>query len=155
MTSTSGAASAAPQTFSDQEIHMPYADVSTPFDFRKRVAYDPERKQLFHARARQQLRKLAAALRLSPRDYDLRSNFGGIAVSGEVTLHADRLYVQVCQPATGSDTGILFRACRGRKDYEGGRNRFASLDLLNDPEALAQRIIGLVSVDETSNGAAP
>ena len=34
-----------------------------------------------------------------------------IAVSGEVTLHAERLYVQACQPATGHDTGILFRLC--------------------------------------------
>jgi hypothetical protein len=134
---------------------MPYADVSTGFDFRTRVAYDAERKRLFHAQARRQLRKLAAALRLSARDYDLRSNPGGIAVSGEVTLHADRLYVQVCQPATGSDTGVLFRTCRDRRDYEGGRNNFASLDLLNDPEALARRIIALVSIDKASKGAVP
>ena len=134
---------------------MPYADVSTGFNFRARVAYDPERKQLFHARVRRQLRNLAAALCLSARDYDLRSNPGGIAVSGEVTLHADHLYVQVSQPATGSDSGILFRTCRGRKDYEGGRNNFASLDLLNDPDALARRIMGLVSVEPTSRAAEP
>jgi hypothetical protein len=54
-----------------------------------------------------------------------------------VTLHADRLYVQVSQPATGSDTGILFRTCEGRRDYVGGRNNFASLDLLHQPADLA------------------
>ena len=63
-----------------------------------------------------------------------------IAVSGEATLHADQLYVQACQPATGHDTGILFRTCQGRKDYHGGPNNFASLDLLNRPEDLARRI---------------
>src|SRR6266852_6387164 len=63
-----------------------------------------------------------------------------IAVSGEATLHADHVYVQACQPATGHDTGLMFRTCRGRKDYYGGPNNFASLDLLNRPEDLARRI---------------
>jgi hypothetical protein len=110
------------------------------FDFRKRVAYDPEGKRLFHAHARRQLLALAAALDFAPGDFNLRSNAGGIAVSGEVTLHADRLYVQACQPATGSDTSILFRSCEGRRDYIGGRNHFASLDLLHRPAELARRI---------------
>jgi hypothetical protein len=77
---------------------------------------------------------------LTPCAFDLRSNAGGVAVYGEVTLHADRLYVQVSQPATGSDTGILFRSCEGRRDYVGGVNNFASLDLLHQPAALARRI---------------
>ena len=61
-------------------------------------------------------------------------------MSGEVTLHADRLYVQVSQPATGRDTGILFRSCEGRRDYVGGPNNFASLDLLHRPAELVRRI---------------
>ncbi len=93
-----------------------------------------------HSHARRQLKGLAAALGLPPQSYDLRSNAGGIAVSGEATLHPDHLYVQACQPATGHDTGILFRTCQGRKDYHGGPNNFASLDLLNRPEDLARRI---------------
>ncbi|MGH7063280.1 MAG: hypothetical protein ACREET_04290 [Stellaceae bacterium] len=110
------------------------------FDFRKRVAYYPEQKRLFHGHARRQLKRVAAALGLDPGDYDLRSNKGGIAVSGEVTLHADRLYVQASQPATGHDTGILFRSCTSRRDYVGGTNHFASLDLLHEPAALSTLI---------------
>jgi hypothetical protein len=110
------------------------------FDFRKGVAYDPEAKRLFHTHARRRLIKLAAALGLTPGAFDLRSNAGGVAVSGEVTLHADHLYVQVSQPATGSDTGILFRSCEGRRDYAGGRNHLASLDLLHRPDELARLI---------------
>ena len=110
------------------------------FDFRRRVSYDPEAKRLFHRHARRQLLALAAALGFAPCAFDLRSNEGGIAVSGEITLHADRLYVQASQPATGSDTGILFRACDGRRDYTGGVNNFASLDLLHRPDELARRI---------------
>ena len=63
--------------------------------------------------------------------YDLRSNEAGIAVSGEITLHADRLYVQVSQPATGGGYRHPVRSCRDRRDYVGGVNNFASLDLLH------------------------
>src|SRR6202040_1639503 len=113
---------------------------SKPFDFRKRVAYEDDAKRAFHSKARRQLKLLAEALRLEPANYDLRSNKAGPAVSGEITLHADHLYVQACQPATGHDSGVLFRTCRGRQDYHGGPNNFASLDCLNRPKELARRI---------------
>jgi hypothetical protein len=82
---------------------------------------------------RRRLKQLAAALGLSPDTYDLRSNLAGTAVAGEITLHADRIYVQVSQSFTGYDSSILFRTCDGREDYVGGANNFASLDLLNRP----------------------
>ena len=110
------------------------------FDFRKPVAYDAEAKRLFHSRAKSQLRWIATALGLEPGSHDLRSNQAGIAVSGEITLHGDRLYVQVSQSAMGYHSGILFRTCKGRKDYVGGPNNFASLDLLNRPGELAHWI---------------
>jgi len=113
---------------------------STTFDFGKPVAYDAAAKRLFHSRARSQLRRLATALALRPGSYDLRSNPADIAVSGEITLHTDCLYVQASQSAMGNGSGILFRPCKGRKDYVGGPNNFAPLDLLNNPEELAQRI---------------
>ena len=115
-------------------------DTSNRFDFKKRVAYDADAKRRFHRHASTQLLKLAEALGLAPGDYDLRSNEGGIAVSGEITLHANHLYVQASQPATRADTGILFRSCEGRRDYTGGRNNFASLDLLHRPDELAALI---------------
>lgn len=113
---------------------------SIAFDFRKRVAYDAAAKRLFHSRARSQLRRVATALDLQPGDYDLRSNQGGIAVSGEITLHTDHIYVQASQSAMGHHSGVLFRTCKGRKDYSGGPNNFASLDLLNRPDELAHWI---------------
>lgn len=116
------------------------ASTSKAFDFRKSVAYDAEAKRLFHSRAKSQLRRLAAALGLEPGSYDLRSNEAGIAVSGEITLHGDHLYVQVSQSAMGYHSGILFRTCKGRKDFVGGPNNFASLDLLNRPGELAHWI---------------
>jgi hypothetical protein len=109
-------------------------------DWYTSCAYALEQKQHFHTTARARLRKLASALGFPPGTYDLRSNQGGIAVSGEITLHHERVYVQVCQPATGADSGILIRTCEGRRDYTGGRNHFAPLSLLDDIPALAVRV---------------
>jgi hypothetical protein len=39
-----------------------------------------------------------------------------------------------------SQLGVLFRSCKGRKDYVGGPNNFASLDLLDRPDELAHWI---------------
>jgi hypothetical protein len=113
---------------------------SSAFDFRTSVAYDEERKLQFHRIARRQLALLANTLDLPSGSFDLRSNKAGIAVSGEVTLHGERIYVQASQPFGGFDTGILIRTCKGRKDYVGGPNNFASLDLLHEPEKLARMV---------------
>lgn len=111
---------------------------TTAFDFRHTVAYDEDAKRRFHNAARRQLRRLASALALNP--FDLRSNKAGIAISGDITLHGERLYVQVSQTALGCAHGILFRTCTGRRDFVGGANHFAPLDLLNRPEQLAATI---------------
>ena len=116
------------------------SQLPSAFDFRKRVAYHKWEKRDFHLAARRQLRRLAEALGLPLGAYNIRSNAGGMAVSGEIILHGDRVYVHVSQPATGHDTGVMFRTCDGRKDYCGGPNNFASLDLLNRPDELASRI---------------
>lgn len=109
-------------------------------DWYTACAYAPEQKRPFHATARARLRRLAAELGFSSSSFDLRCNAGGIAVSGEITLHHERVYVQVCQPATRADSGILIRTCAGRRDYIGGRNHFAPLSLLDDIPALAARV---------------
>ena len=61
-------------------------------------------------------------------------------MSGEITLHHERVYIQVSQPWTGHDSGILIRRCNGRRDHTGERNHFASLSLLDDLPALASRV---------------
>ena len=103
-------------------------------------AYNDGQKRRFHATARTRLRKLADALAFPRESYDLRNNQAGVAVSGEITLHHDRVYVQVSQSAMGFDSGILLRRCEGRRDYTGGRNHFAPLSLLDDIPALARRV---------------
>jgi len=109
-------------------------------DWYARCAYDPEVKQRFHAAARARLRRLATTLDFPPGSFDLRSNLGGMAVSGEITLHHDTVYIQVCQPASGADSGILIRTCQGRRDYTGGGNHLAPLRLLDDAPTLAAQV---------------
>jgi hypothetical protein len=121
----------------------------TMMDWYTSCAYAPEQKQHFHTTASARLRRLATALEFPAASYDLRSNQGGIAVSGEITLHHGQVYVQVCQPATGADSGILIRICRGRRDYTGGRNHFAPLSRLDDIPALAVRIRGVMAAGGT------
>ena len=106
-----------------------------------RCAGDVRKKRLFHVQAESVLRQLAISLGLSDVDYDLRHCLGGIAVSGEITLHGDHIYVQMAQAAASPSESFLWRGCRNRKDYTGGLNRWAEWDELNDLDRLAQTML--------------
>lgn len=86
----------------------------------------------FHRTARTFLKSVADALEMLPKDFDLRSNKAGPAVAGEITLHADHIYIQVSDSCTGPGVEILYRDCKSRKDYTGGQNRFMRLDRLTE-----------------------
>ncbi len=109
-------------------------------DWSTSCSYNDLQKDRFHRTAKRRLKDLAALLGWSPVSFDLRTNKAGIAVSGEITLHHEAVYVQVSQFAGGGRNGILIRSCNGRKDYHGGRNTFADLALLDDLPALATRV---------------
>jgi hypothetical protein len=109
----------------------------TKIDWYKSCAYNEPQKHLLHREARKRLQQLAVALCLPRHSYDLRSNKAGVAVSGEITLHGETLYVQISQPATGADSGVLIRTCQGRKDFTGGPNHFLPLSALDGIERLA------------------
>ncbi|MGK0491322.1 hypothetical protein [Sphingomonas echinoides] len=106
----------------------------------KGVAYDEPAKKLFHTDGRKALRALADALGLPEDSYAIRSNRGGIAVSGEVTLHGMNIYVQLSLGAMGAGREVMFRRVAGRKDYVGDRNNWASVHELVQPARFAARI---------------
>lgn len=112
----------------------------SPFDFQKPAAYCRTAKRAFHAAARRQLAYLAEALDLPPGAYSIRRRRGRMGRSGEIVLQAARVWVRVSQPATGSDTGVMFRARDGQNFCRGRGENFAPLDLLNRPEDLARRV---------------
>jgi hypothetical protein len=102
---------------------------------------------LFHQKGRAALRALAKELWLPSKSFDIRSSPGGVAVSGEIILHGESVYIQISQPATGADSGVLIRSCSARRDYEGGRNTSCPCRCLDEPAALAGNVQAVTSGD--------
>jgi hypothetical protein len=100
---------------------------------------DARKKEAFHRDARMFLKSLAKALELPKGAYEIRSNQAGIAISGEATLHAKHLYVQLSESCTRRGITALYRSCESMKDYTGGQNHFMHPESLkNDPAAQAK-----------------
>lgn len=83
------------------------------------------------------LRRLAKDLALAKGTYTIRFNAAGPAVSGEATLHAERVYVCV---GAGRDLGVLYRPCEGRSDIVGGANRWYRYEDLTDWEGFVAAV---------------
>lgn len=113
---------------------------------RRGVSYDEDAKRTFHAEGRKALRRLADSLQLEPGSFDIRVCAGGPAVSGEVILHGEQVYVQVSLSGFGPGD-ILFRRCRGRTDYCGERNHWAGIRELQDPDRFAARLAAELRLD--------
>ena len=100
-------------------------------------AYDSEdfkMKNQFHIAGRNRMRELANTLGYTKGEYEVRSCKGGMAVSGEVILHTEDVYVCV------GHNFAYFRSCAGRKDYTGGPNIEFDPALLEHPFFLAELI---------------
>lgn len=104
------------------------------------VRYDEAAKRVFHAEARSAMRRFAEALELDEGSYDIRSNKGGPAVSGEITLHGEEVWVRLSLGVFGPDNEVAFRQVRGRDDHCGDRNRWASINELLTPDRFATRL---------------
>lgn len=99
------------------------------------------KKEAFLKNGKAWLKNLAGLLGMDSAQYDLRINRGGVAVSGEVTLYSDSLYVQLLESAVGAGgVHVLYRSCRGRKDYTGGANHWLAIAALREQGKLAKFI---------------
>jgi len=125
--------------------HVPiYEGKQAPIDSfiaeaRASVAYEADRKAFFHREGKRILNQIAQKLGLQAGEYSIRSNMGGIAVSGEVTLHADWIYIQFSQSSLGPDFGFMWRTCKHQKDYTGGPNRWMKWEELRDLDAAVEK----------------
>jgi len=104
------------------------------------VSYDEELKNSFHKESKKVLKKLADKLGLKKGEYDILSNKGGIAGSGEISLHTDKLYIQIWQGFNHNE--MLYRTCKSRKDYTGGTNQYIHVQKLLDDE-FVNRLLSL------------
>lgn len=102
------------------------------YDWTQSCTKSREDKERFHRVAKRQLKALAKDLGLAAGSFDIRSNMAGPAVSGEVTLHHNDVYIQAANPGSRNETGLLIRTCKNRQDYTGGNNHFAPLSWLDD-----------------------
>jgi len=95
------------------------------------------KKEAYLKNGKAWLRLLAEKLGLTPAQYELRVNRGGIAVSGEVTLHSDTLYLQLFESCIGGrGVSVLYRSCHGRADYTGGANHEIAMAALKHANSM-------------------
>ena len=88
-------------------------------------------KKDFHTKSAAFLRALAKDLGF--RESKVMNNYGGIAVSGEITLMGmwgenNGLYLQISQPVMCWQS-FLYRSISHMKDYTGGENRWLPVSL--------------------------
>lgn len=101
---------------------------------------DHAKKETFHRNYSKILRAIAKGMGLPTGSYTVRSNKAGPDILGEVTLHGERIYLQVggslCEP---DRPDVMYRSCKGQKDYTGGMNRWditARMLVEDQPEAI-------------------
>ena len=103
------------------------------------LSYNELGKREFHKDGKSLLRALAKELEWPAGTYDVRSNLAGIACSGEITLHHEKVYIQLSD-WFGEKIKFLVRSCKGRKDYTGGANHFVCLDDIDSLPALVKQL---------------
>ena len=108
----------------------------------KDLSYNFDDKEKFHSLGRSVLKKIAKSMGLAPGSFEIHNNRGGIAVSGEVTLHGERIYIQFSQSILGHSK-FMFRSCQGMKDYTGGFNQWMKWADLTDYDVAIQRFISV------------
>jgi len=86
-------------------------------------------KETFHKEGAKVLRQLAKELGCT--EFKVRSNKGGDGIIGEVVLHTPKLYIQL---GPEYPQAVMYRTCKGMKDYTGGVNNWCDIDALEDLE---------------------
>jgi hypothetical protein len=90
--------------------------------------YNEENKQQYRKLGKKILQELANQLGFTSKQVRISWNPGGIACSGDHTLHGEKFYV-----ALHDNIGLgwfYYRTCKGLKDYTGGRNIIVYWDQL-------------------------
>ena len=109
-------------------------------------------KKQFHTKSAAFLRALGNDLGF--REFKVKNNHAGIAVSGEITLmgmwgDGNGLYFQINQPLQPSGS-FLYRTIKSMKDYNGGHNQWLPCSLFadGDYEGLVGTVLALKNISE-------
>lgn len=110
--------------------------------------YNEGMKAAFKKESMSFLRSLAKCLQLQKGDYSIRFNPGGIAVSGDATLHHNNFYLTI------SESGSYWRTCKGQKDYTGGQNIWvAGFGREVSPDCLLNEIAHHLTLEQDARNA--
>lgn len=85
------------------------------------------------------MKQLAKALNLPAGSFEVRVNKAGPAVSGDIHLHGEWIYVALEQGFNANEH-FMWRYCDGQHDYTGRANQWARWEDLLDLPALAARM---------------
>jgi len=100
-------------------------------------------KEEYRKLGRKILKHIATEMGLNKGEFDIRWNPGGIACSGDHTLHTDKVYVAL-HDNLGSGW-FYWRTVTGRKDYRGGANQIVQFQDFTAPGGL-EKLIGALKV---------
>lgn len=90
-------------------------------------------KEKFHLGCKNFLVALGREMGLRAEHYNLTVNAGGMAISGEVSLHADRLHMWMTHDVDEDGTHLLYRKCRSRDHFGDAPTAVVWLADLKDP----------------------
>jgi hypothetical protein len=102
-------------------------------------AYDNDyTKSHFEKESKWVLKQIVQSFAFPKGSYNVRFNPGGIAVSGEATLHEEKIYIQFSR--TFPIDGFMVRQCNGQKDYTGKTNIYIKWENLSDWDDLIKKL---------------
>jgi hypothetical protein len=114
-------------------------------------------KKQFHSKSAAFLRTLGNELGL--KEFKVSKNYGGIAVSGEITLmglwgEGNGVYFQIFQSLPGRQQ-FLYRNISHMKDFSGGTNRWMDCEMFanGDYEAVLDALLSLKKPVATTTNA--
>jgi hypothetical protein len=90
-------------------------------DLTNGASYNEELKAEYRKLGKKILKEIVMQMGLMDGQYDIRWNPGGIAMSGDHTLHTDKVYLSLCDNCGMG--WFYWRTVKGRTDYTGGPNQ--------------------------------
>jgi hypothetical protein len=104
------------------------------YDWTKSGYGSNDDKERFHRVAKRLLRSLAKDMGLAVGSFEIRSNMGGPATSGEISLQHDDFRIEASSPGDRHERGLRMHTCANRQNDArySGNNHFAPLEWLDD-----------------------
>jgi hypothetical protein len=110
--------------------------MAAAYDWTQSCTKSREDKERFHSVAKRQFKALARDLGLAAGSFEIRSNAGGGAVSGEICLQHNDFRIEASNPGSKQDRGLRMHTCANRENDAkfNGNNHYAPLTWLEDAE---------------------